>query len=109
MLLRAGPNPPTAPELKQAGLTKEVAAYLVRRGDAVQLRGDLLISAATVQSLEAKLRALLEASPEGLSVAAVRDHLQTSRRVALPLLERLERSQLVERVGDLHRLRSVEA
>ncbi len=105
MLLAGGPNPPTAPELKQAGLTKEVAAYLVRRGDAVQLSPDLLISAATFQSLEAKLRDLLEASPQGLSVAEVRDDLHTSRRVAVPLLEHMERSQLAERVGDMHRLR----
>ena len=107
LLREGGTSPPSSPELKQAGLTKEVGAYLLRRGEAVQLGGDVLISAAALESLEGSLRDLLAESSQGVSVAAVRDHLHTSRRVVVPLLERLERSQVTERIGDLHRLKKV--
>jgi len=105
LLRQSGANPPSAAELRQAGMTREVGAYLIRQGEAVQLSGDLLMSAPAVHALESTLRDLLATSPEGVSVAAVRDHLHTSRRVAVPLLERLARSRVTERVGDLHRLR----
>ncbi|HUY55808.1 MAG TPA: SelB C-terminal domain-containing protein [Candidatus Nanopelagicaceae bacterium] len=105
LLRQSGANPPSAGELKQAGMTREVGAYLIRQGEAIQLSGDLLMSAAAFQALESTLRDLLATSPQGVSVAAVRDYLHTSRRVAVPLLERLERSRVTERAGDLHRIR----
>jgi len=105
LLRQAGANPPGAAEMKQAGLTRQVGAYLVRRGDAIQLSADLLVSADACQALESNLRALLATAAEGVSVAEVRDQLHTSRRVAVPLLERLERAGVTERVGDRHRLR----
>lgn len=105
LLHQSGANPPTAAELRQAGMTREVGAYLIRQGEAIQLSGDLLMSAPAFHALESTLQDLLATSPEGVSVAAVRDHLHTSRRVAVPLLERLARSRVIERVGDLHRLR----
>ncbi|MHB1525463.1 MAG: selenocysteine-specific translation elongation factor [Candidatus Dormibacteria bacterium] len=107
LLRQGGSNPPSGPELKQAGWTKDVGAYLLRRGEVVQLGGDLLIASAALEILETSLRELLATSSEGVTVAAVRDYLHTSRRVAVPLLERFERSQVTERVGDRHRLRKV--
>ncbi|HVC24084.1 MAG TPA: selenocysteine-specific translation elongation factor [Candidatus Dormibacteraeota bacterium] len=107
LLRRAGVDAPGALELKQAGLSKAVAGYLVRSGEAVQLGSDVLISSAALEGLEARLQELLADSPDGLTVAALRDQLHTTRRVMVPLLERLARLRVTERVGDRHRLRSL--
>lgn len=105
LLRQAGAKAPGALELRQAGLSKAVAGYLVRNGEAVQLGADVLISKSALQGLEVQLKELLADAPEGLTVAALRDHLHTTRRVLVPLLEGLERSRVTERVNELHRLR----
>ncbi|MHB8393129.1 MAG: selenocysteine-specific translation elongation factor [Candidatus Dormibacteria bacterium] len=106
MLLRAGANPPGARELSEAGMTKEIRAYLLRSGEAVELAPDLLIALPALEELERGLAVLLAAAAdEGLTVAQVRDGLASSRRIVVPLLERFERAGHTERAADLHRLR----
>ncbi len=105
LLRRAGTRAPGAMELRQAGSSKRVVGYLVRSGEAVQLEPDVLIAKAALEGLEAKLMAELAKAPAGLTVAALRDRLTTTRRVLIPMLERLARSRVTERVDDLHRLR----
>jgi selenocysteine-specific elongation factor len=105
MLRRAGPLAPGTLELREAGLSREVSAYLVRTGEAARLGRDVLISSIAVGDLEGQLRQLLAAEPEGLTVAILRDRLHTSRRVLVPLLEQMSQARVTLRVGDLHRLR----
>lgn len=105
LLRQAGVKAPGALELRQAGLTQAVAGYLIRSGEAVRLGTEVLISRTALQGLEAQLQELLADAPDGLAVAALRDQLHTTRRVLVPLLERLAESRVTERVDDLHRLR----
>jgi selenocysteine-specific elongation factor len=44
---------------------------------------------------------LLAASPEGVTVAAVRDALQTTRKHVLPLLAQLDATGVTRRRGDV--------
>jgi selenocysteine-specific elongation factor len=105
VLRRAGPLAPGALELRQAGLSREVTAYLVRSGEAVRLGRDVLISSTAVSALEVQLKELMAATPEGLTVGALREQLHTSRRVLVPLLEQMAQARVTVRVGDLHRLK----
>lgn len=108
-LLRAGAErPPGADLLREAGLTTAIAAYLERQGQAVRLGPDLLISAAAAGSLRQAVVETLGPHPAGLTVAALRDRLTTTRRVLVPLLEHLDRAGVTERRGDLHLLRGAE-
>jgi selenocysteine-specific elongation factor len=104
VLRRAGPLAPGALELRQAGLSREVSAYLVRSGEAVRLGRDVLMSSTAVSALQAQLTELMAAAPEGLTVGALREKLHTSRRVLVPLLEQMAQARVTVRVGDLHQL-----
>ncbi len=106
LLLRSGRNPPGWAELREAGLTQEVRAHLLRTGDVVALSPQVPILRSVMEEMEADLHSLLAAAPEqGLTVAEIRDGLATSRRIVVPLLERWEREHRTERTGDRHRLR----
>ncbi|MGH7610124.1 MAG: SelB C-terminal domain-containing protein [Candidatus Dormibacteria bacterium] len=105
-LLEAGGSAaPGAGQLRLAGATPAIAAYLEREGRAVRLGPGLLISSPVAAQLRQRLLELLAATPEGLSVSTLRGRLGTTRRVLIPLLERLARDRITERQGDLHRLR----
>ncbi|MHB1499613.1 MAG: selenocysteine-specific translation elongation factor [Candidatus Dormibacteria bacterium] len=108
ILSRTGFTPPGVPELRQAGLTDEIRSHLLRGGDVVSLGPGILIAKVALQEMESRLEAILAAAADGLTVAQIRDHLGSSRRIVVPLLERWERERRAERTGDKHRLRSEE-
>ena len=73
---------------------------LIRRGDLVQLDG--VVFAATALDDAARVVArLLAASPDGVTVAAVRDAWGTTRKFAIPLISRLDETGVTRRRGDL--------
>ena len=73
---------------------------LIRRGDLVQLDG--VVFAATALDDAARVVArLLAASPDGVTVAAVRDAWGTTRKFAIPLITRLDETGVTRRRGDL--------
>jgi len=104
LLAAAGPHAPGAPELAAAGATPAVLAYLERRGDAVRLAPAVYLDAAGLAQAEATVRAALAAQREGLTASQLRERLGTSRRVIIPLLERLGRRGVTVRDGERHRL-----
>ncbi|NJL93568.1 MAG: hypothetical protein HC915_07475, partial [Anaerolineae bacterium] len=63
----------------------------------------LLLRPATYHALVGFARATLEAQGT-LSVAALRDHFQTTRRIALPFMDHLEAVGITRRAEDGHHL-----
>ena len=105
-LLRSAARVPPGPaELRAAGLTRQVEGYLLRSGEAARLPGGALISRPALEEMEVAIEKALRAAPGGLTVAQLRDQLGTSRRVLIPVLERLEARGDCARDGDLHRWR----
>jgi selenocysteine-specific elongation factor len=102
LLRSAGRLPPGPGELRALGLTRQVEGYLVQSGEAVRLPGGTLVSAAALQQMESLIEAELRRCPAGLTVAQLRDRVGTSRRVLLPILERMEAGGRFARSGDLH-------
>ena len=102
LLRSAGRLPPGPGELRAAGLTRQVEGYLVQSGEAARLPGGGLISAPALEEMESEIEAELRRSPSGLTVAQLRDRVGTSRRILLPVLERLEAGGEFTRSGDLH-------
>jgi selenocysteine-specific elongation factor len=105
LLRSAGRLPPGPGQLREAGLTRQVEGYLVQSGEAARLPGGGLISAAALGQMESEIEAELRRSPSGLTVAQLRDRVGTSRRVLLPILERMEAREGFSRSGDLHHWR----
>jgi selenocysteine-specific elongation factor len=90
-----GWSPPTLP-ISDRGALRE----LQRAGLAVEA-GDTWFATSAIRSAVSGLAELLEARPEGFTVADARDRLQSSRKHALPLLGHLDSIGVTRRKGDL--------
>ncbi len=97
-LLDAHPFDPPTP--REAGVAPQELAALRRAGLVVAVEG-LVFSQRAVSSAAAVIRGLLAGSPEGLTVAQIRDALGTTRKWVLPLLAHLDAVGVTRREGDL--------
>ena len=91
-------NPFTPPE--PAGVSRPELHELVRRGLIVEQDGCWFAPSALDEAARRVAR-LLAAHPEGVTVAQVREALQTTRKYALPLLNRLDADGVTRRRGDV--------
>lgn len=94
--LEAAPFSPPPPE----GVDKAELRELGRRGLAVEREGVWFSPAALEEAGRVVARLLVE-SPEGLTVAQVRDALGASRKYILPVLAHLDATGVTRRRGDL--------
>lgn len=100
----AGLAPP-APEAAYESLdlppeeAREVLHFLLRAGELVRVRDDLVIHADALDRLVAGLRERFDRA-EQFSVADFRDWAGVTRKHAIPLLEHLDSRRVTRRVGD---------
>ncbi|WP_067186175.1 selenocysteine-specific translation elongation factor [Microtetraspora niveoalba] len=92
---------PEAGELAEAGLTEGHLGVAVKRGDLVRLAGGVYLRPDAIDEAVRRLSAL----PQPFTASEARQALATTRRVALPLFEELDRRGHTRRVDA--RLRSV--
>jgi selenocysteine-specific elongation factor len=95
-LKAAGYEPPPDAELG----TPDQLAALRAHGKAVRLGRNMHIHPDALGEVEARVVALDE-----ITLAALRDDLQTSRKYAQALLEHFDAARLTLRVGDVRKLR----
>jgi selenocysteine-specific elongation factor len=94
-------QPYATPSYKESVATigEEVLGVLVARGDLVQVSPEVLFLPETYGKMVTRVRAHIE--QEGsITLAQVRDMLQTSRKYAQGLLEHLDEIGVTKRVGD---------
>ncbi|MDD4237669.1 MAG: selenocysteine-specific translation elongation factor [Desulfotomaculaceae bacterium] len=96
--------PPSWNELtRSTGLDEvfavELLQYLLRTGDMVKIAEELYFLKDVLAQARQKISQSLREKGE-ITVAEVRDLLQTSRKFALPLMEYFDREKLTRRVGD---------
>ena len=94
--LEADPLAPPDPE----GATSDELRALVQRGLIVQVEGRFF-AASAIELAAKKVAVLLRDSPDGVTVAEIRDSFDTTRKYALPLLARLDGIGVTRRRGDL--------
>ncbi len=99
-LRAAGHEPPPDAELDAGDL-----AALRKHGRIVRLGASAHLHADALAGVQARVIALVERDGE-VTIASLRDDLQTSRRYAQALLERLDAERVTLRVGEARRLRS---
>ncbi|MBV8160949.1 MAG: selenocysteine-specific translation elongation factor [Acidimicrobiia bacterium] len=94
--LEADPFSPPRPD----GVDRAELHELVRRGLVVE-RDGCYFGAGAVEEAAHRVARLLTRSPDGVTVAQVRDALGTTRKHALPLLAHLDASGVTRRRGDV--------
>jgi selenocysteine-specific elongation factor len=94
--LEASPFNPPPPD----GVDRAELRELVRRGLVVESEG-VWFAAGAIDEAGLIVAGLLAAQPDGVTVAAVRDALGTTRKHVLPLLARLDASGVTRRRGDV--------
>lgn len=82
-----------------AAFDGDLLEYLEARGKIVRLKGGVNLERQTFDDMVAETRTLLEAQ-ERATLAEVRDHLGTSRKIAQVFLEHLDTNRITRRVGD---------
>jgi selenocysteine-specific elongation factor len=96
----AGASPPSRRELEaQAGVSPEVTAALIERGELVEVGDDLIYRRDALDGIAHQVTRSIQADGP-ITVARVRDLFGTSRKYALALLAHLDEQKLTRRVGD---------
>ncbi|MBA9006089.1 selenocysteine-specific translation elongation factor [Thermomonospora cellulosilytica] len=93
---------PDAGRLAELGLTGRTLAAAVAAGAVLRLADGVVLPAGSDEQAVRVLAAL----PQPFTAAQAKQALGTSRRVAIPLLEHLDRRGLTERDGDHRRVRA---
>ena len=86
-------------------LDPNLLEYLEVRNEVVRLKDGVTLGHDVYEEMAAKTVALIE-TQERATLADVRDHLGTSRKVAQAFLERLDQERVTRRIGDARVLRS---
>jgi selenocysteine-specific elongation factor len=94
--LQQAPFTPPEPQ----GVDRVALRELVRRGLVVE-RDGCYFAPGAIDTAARVIASLLETSPEGITVAQVRDALDTTRKHALPLLAHLDATGVTRRRGDV--------
>jgi selenocysteine-specific elongation factor len=91
------------PSLRELGLPPDVARAMERTGELVFLTPDIAYPADVWSDLQRRVVDLI-ASHGPVTVSQVREAVGTSRKYAVPLLERLDASGVTRRSGDVREL-----
>ncbi|OGC91264.1 MAG: selenocysteine-specific translation elongation factor [candidate division Zixibacteria bacterium RBG_16_48_11] len=76
-----------------------VVTYLIQIGELIELRDGFLIRTSDFQIIQDKVRTLLSQKGQ-ISVSDAREYLQTTRKYAVPILEKLDQLGITKRKGD---------
>jgi selenocysteine-specific elongation factor len=97
-------DPPSRKELAPDPSSQQALRFLLQTGEAVELGPDLVLSAAAYGSATSQIRRHLELHTSA-TASELRQLLHTSRRILIPLLERMDREGITRRDGDRRQLK----
>ncbi|MEM9079740.1 MAG: selenocysteine-specific translation elongation factor [Verrucomicrobiota bacterium] len=102
-LAREALNPPNRKDLAPTPDSQRALAFLIRVGKVLHLDEKTVLHPDALAAAESQIRSLL--TQNGRATASeIRQHLNTSRRIAMPLLEYLDSQGVTRREGDYREL-----
>ena len=101
----AGLEPPTVEQLAKAATkgaqsVPQLVQLACDQGLVIRLSDDILVHCTVIDNIKRQLTDLLEQG-QGITMSDLRQHLGTSRKYAIPLLEYLDKIGFTRRDGDL--------
>ena len=97
-------EPPSRKELASDSHSLETLAFLIQSGEVVEISDRIVMSSSTFNLAKDKIVHLIRSNGPS-TVSEIRLTLGTSRRIAVPLLEKFDRDGLTLRQGDRRILR----
>jgi selenocysteine-specific elongation factor len=97
-------EPPNPGELAPTPLDKQALKFLLDTGEAVQLDEKAVLLTEGYEKLKSQITAHLEKSGQA-TASDLRQVTGTTRRILIPLLERLDREGVTRRAGDFRTLK----
>lgn len=92
-------DPPARKEIEVDRDAQQVLRFLIVTGEAIEVGSDVVLLRKNFECMKSGIVEYI--SKHGpATVSALRQELQTSRRIMVPLLERLDRDGVTRRVGD---------
>ncbi len=99
-LREAGASPPSTQELlTRFGLDSEALAALADQGRVVEVAAGIVLEKQVYSQMVDSIVGMIRAQGS-ITVAAVRDRFNTSRKYALAIMEQLDEKRVTRRVGD---------
>jgi selenocysteine-specific elongation factor len=98
-------DPPSRKELAPGPAAQQALRFLIQNGEAVELGADIVLLADSFTRAREKVRHYLR-DHGAATVSELRQSLGASRRIVVPLLEKLDRDGVTRREGDKRVLRS---
>jgi selenocysteine-specific elongation factor len=88
-LNRAGLQPPNKAELTSSAREDQAMKFLIRSGQAIELEPKVVISKNTLEQAISGVRQFITEHQQA-TASELRQHLDTTRKVVMPLLEHLD-------------------
>jgi selenocysteine-specific elongation factor len=93
-------SPPTKEEiLDEDSNYEEVLMFLIQGGELIELRDGVLFRKEDFEKLESKIMDFIKKNGEA-TVSQLREHLSTTRKYMVPILEKLDQLGVTQREGD---------
>ena len=96
-------DPPARKLIAPDAKSQQTVRFLVDNGDVVELGPDIILSADSFKRMREFVVEFIAAKGPA-TVSVLRQELQTSRRIMVPFLERLDRDRVTRRFGDKRKL-----
>jgi selenocysteine-specific elongation factor len=97
-------DPPSRKAIESDPQGRQVVRFLIDNGEAIELALDVVLLSESFERMKSQVIELISKNGPA-TVSALRQALGSSRRIMVPLLERLDRDNLTRRVGDKRCLR----
>jgi selenocysteine-specific elongation factor len=97
-------EPPPRKELAPDAASQNVLRFLIQSGEAIELSEDTVMLAESFANATEQIKKFIAARGKA-TASEVRQHLNTNRRVIIPLLEKLDKAGITLRQGDFRVLK----
>ena len=98
-------DPPSRKQLAPDPISQQALRFLIATGEAVEINAEVVMAAESLKRMTELIRQYIRNNGPA-TVSELRQALGCSRRVIVPLLERLDRDGVTLRNGDARTLRA---
>jgi selenocysteine-specific elongation factor len=97
-------DPPPRRELEPDLRARQILRFLIENGDAIEIDPDVILLRESFERMKSRIAEFISRNGPA-AVSQLRQALGSSRRIMVPLLEKLDRDGVTRRIGDRRGLR----